>query len=80
MVAEVKVNEALSGKIREGQRATIVSDALPDQVLEGEVIDVGVLARTGGWTDPNRRDYAVEIEITGENTWGLKPSMRCAAC
>ena len=79
MVAEVKVNEALSGSINEGQRAVITSDAHPDSAFGGTVLGVGVLAEGGSWRDPNRRDYTVRILIDGENTAGLKPSMRCKA-
>ncbi len=79
MVAEVKVNEALSGKIAKGQRATVVSDAVPDRTLEGEVLSVGVLAESGGWRDPNRRDYTVKIALKDTVGLGLKPSMRCKA-
>jgi HlyD family secretion protein len=79
MTAEVKVTEALSGKIRKGQRAVIYSDALPDTPLDGEVLGVGVLAESGGWRDPNRRDYTVRVLLTNGNSHGLKPSMRCRA-
>ena len=61
MVASVKVNEALSGQIKPGQPASVVCDALPDRTLTGEVASVGVLAQTGGWRDPNRRDYTVTV-------------------
>jgi multidrug efflux pump subunit AcrA (membrane-fusion protein) len=43
------------------------------------VVSVGVLASGGGWRDPNRRDYTIKIQLTGENVVGLKPSMRCSA-
>ena len=79
MIARVKVNEALSGLIQEGQRATVVCDAYPDNVFEGVVHSVGVLATGGGWRDPNRRDYTVEIQIVDKQGIVLKPSMRCAA-
>ncbi len=79
MVAEVKVNEALSGQIEAGQWATIVSDAFPGKVFNGRVLSVGVLAQGGGWRDPNRRDYTVRIDIDNETGAGLKPSMRCKA-
>ncbi len=79
MVAEVKVTESLSGLIEPGQRAIVTSDALPDVVLHGEVLSIGVLAEAGGWSDPNRRDYTVKIKLTEGNDLGLKPSMRCKA-
>jgi HlyD family secretion protein len=79
MVAEVKVNEALSGLIKDGQQASIICDAFPDELFKGEVVSVGVLASGGGWRDPNRRDYTIKLQLTGENIVGLKPSMRCSA-
>jgi len=79
MAAEVKVNEALSGRIEPGQRAILYSDATPDEPIAGEVLGVGVLAETGGWRDPNRRDYTVKIKLTGTEGLPLKPSMRCKA-
>jgi HlyD family secretion protein len=79
MIAEVKVNEALSGKIRPGQKAIILSDALPDTPVDGEVLSVGVLAESGGWRDPTRRDYTVRIQLANGADLGLKPSMRCKA-
>ncbi|MDP7008054.1 MAG: HlyD family efflux transporter periplasmic adaptor subunit [Phycisphaerales bacterium] len=79
MVAEVKVNEALSGLIEAGQSSVITCDAFPDAVFNGTVESVGVLASGGGWRDPNRRDYTIRILFDEENTVGLKPSMRCAA-
>jgi HlyD family secretion protein len=79
IVAAVKVNESLSGLVMPGQRATITSDALPDVPLAGEVLSVGVLAESGGWRDPNRRDYTVRIKLLGGQEAGLKPSMRCSA-
>jgi multidrug efflux pump subunit AcrA (membrane-fusion protein) len=79
MIARTKVNEALSGLISAGQRSTITCDAYPDEVFNGEVISVGVLAEGGGWRDPNRRDYTVEIKIENPDSIPLKPSMRCSS-
>jgi multidrug efflux pump subunit AcrA (membrane-fusion protein) len=76
MIAAIKVNEALVGLIEAGQQVLITSDALPDVMLTGTVRDVGVLAETGGWRDPNRRDYTVSVLIEEGNEHGLKPSMR----
>lgn len=79
MVAAVKINEALSGLIRRGQRARVVSDAQPNTPLSGEVLSVGVLAESGGWRDPNRRDFTVRILLDDANGAELRPSMRCRA-
>ena len=48
-------------------------------MFDGEVLSVGVLAEGGGWRDPNRRDYTVELKITDLQGAPLKPSMRCSA-
>lgn len=79
MVAAVKVNEALSGLVERGQEAFITSDAMPDRSIRGEVQSIGVLAETGGWRDPNRRDYTVRILIDEKDIEGLRPSMRARA-
>ncbi len=79
LIAAVKVDEARSGLIQPGQTATITSDAAPDSVMHGEVMSIGVLAESGGWRDPNRRDYTVRILLSDGNDLGLKPSMRCKA-
>lgn len=79
MIARVKVNEALSGLITKGQRASVICDALPENIYAGEVLSVGVLAEGGGWRDPNRRDYTVEIRLQNVGDSSLKPSMRCSA-
>lgn len=79
MIANLKVNEALSGRIRPGQVVTVQSDALPNVPLAGTVQSVSVLAASGGWRDPNRRDYTVKVAIEADPSLGLKPSMRCKA-
>ena len=80
MVATVRVHESLAGRIRPGQRATITIDAIGGESFVGTVESVGVLAETGGWRDPNRREYSVRIAIDHDNSDGkLKPSMRAEA-
>ncbi|MCH2134211.1 MAG: HlyD family efflux transporter periplasmic adaptor subunit [Phycisphaerales bacterium] len=79
MAANVKVNEALSGRIEADQTAVLRTDAIPDAVLEGNVLNVGVMAEDGGWRDPNRRDYRVQIGLTDGHGLILKPSMRVKA-
>ncbi|MBL9150671.1 MAG: HlyD family efflux transporter periplasmic adaptor subunit [Phycisphaerae bacterium] len=79
MVANLKVSEALSGRIRPDQPVTVYSDALPNVPVTGQVQSVSVLAASGGWRDPNRRDYTVRVALNADPSLGLKPSMRCKA-
>ena len=77
MIASMKVGEALSGRIKEGQSAVIYSDSVPGTAIPGTVLGVSVLAESGGWRDPNRRDYTVRVLLDADPSLGLKPSMRC---
>lgn len=80
MVASVRVHEANAGRIKPGQRATIKVDAIRDTVFEAEVMEIGVLAESGGWRDPNLREYTVKLLLDETNAKEeLKPSMRCEA-
>ncbi len=79
MVANLKVSEALSGRIKAGQRVTVFSDAMPNQPIAGAVTGVSVLAASGGWRDPNRREYTVKSGLEADPALGLKPAMRCKA-
>jgi multidrug resistance efflux pump len=79
MIANLKVSEALSGRIRQGQRVTVFSDAMPNTAIAGEVTGVSVLAANGGWRDPNRREYTVKVALDTKPELGLKPAMRCKA-
>lgn len=79
MIASVKVHESLAGRVRPGQSASVRIDALGRDV-PGVVESVGVLAETGGWRDPNRREYTVRIALDTEGVGAeLKPTMRCEA-
>lgn len=80
IVASVRVQESVAGRIHPGQRANIRVDAIQNTVFTGEVTSVGVLAESGGWLDPNLREYTVKIKLDGDNTsQKLKPSMRVDA-
>jgi HlyD family secretion protein len=77
MVAHMKVGEALSGRIKKGQLALVFSDSMPEHPIKGAVDRVSVLAESGGWRDPNRREYTVIVMLDADESLGLKPSMRC---
>jgi multidrug resistance efflux pump len=77
MMANLKVSESLSGRVKKGQVVTVWSDAMPNIPVTGTVQGVSVLAETGGWRDPNRRDYTVKVALDADLKLGLKPSMRC---
>ncbi len=68
-----------TGRIRPEQGVTVYSDALPNVPVTGRVQSVSVLAASGGWRDPNRRDYTVRVMLDADPALGLKPSMRCKA-
>lgn len=80
MVAAVRVHESLAGRIRAGMKATVRVDALGGRAVPGEVLSVGVLAESGGWRDPNLREYTVKVRLDyPEASSVLKPSMRAEA-
>ncbi len=80
MVASVRVHESLLGRIQRGQRATIRIDALGGRSVPGVISDIGVIAESGGFRDPNLREYTVRIALElGEIRGAVKPSMRAEA-
>lgn len=76
MMASVRVQESMAGRVKQGQVATIKVDAAGGRVCVGQVESIGVLAEGGGWRDPNRREYTVKIALDKSTVQGLKPSMR----
>jgi HlyD family secretion protein len=80
MIAQVKVHESLAGRVHPGQPATVKVDAAGGQTFVGKIDSIGVLAESGGWRDPNRREYTVKILLDSDPaSAGLKPSMSCEA-
>lgn len=80
MIAEVRVHEALASRIRPGLDATVRIEAVGGAAFPGRVESIGVLAESGGWRDPNRREYTVRIALDADGAEAqLKPSMRCEA-
>lgn len=80
MVASVRVHETIAGRIRPGQKANVRVDAVQGGTFSGEVLSISVLAESGGWRDPNLREYTVKIALDdSEAKSTLKPAMRCEA-
>ncbi len=80
MIAAVKISESMLGRVRPGQPAIVTIDAAQGRKFPGRVESIGVMAQTGGWRDPNVREYEVRIALElGDEPHKLKPSMRCEA-
>lgn len=80
MVAAVRVHESLTGRIRPGQTVSVRIDAIGPRPVSGTVESIGVIAESGGWFDPNLREYTVRIKLDSPGDGvALKPSMRCEA-
>lgn len=80
MTGSVKVHESIAGRVRPGQPVSVKVEAI-NQSVPGVVKSVGVLAESGGWRDPNRREYTVKVNLDPDvsRTVALKPTMRCEA-
>ncbi|MCP4263501.1 MAG: HlyD family efflux transporter periplasmic adaptor subunit [Planctomycetes bacterium] len=77
MIAEIGVHETEIDKVRVGQPATIVMDAFPDKVLDGEVTEVGSLPdQQRGFMNPDLKVYKTLVRIDGTHDF-LKSRMSC---
>jgi hypothetical protein len=77
MIAEISVHETEIDKVQVGQAATIVMDAFPDRVLEGEVTEVGSLPdQQRGFLNPDLKVYKTLVTIDGSHDF-LKSRMSC---
>lgn len=72
---DVDIHESHVKKIERGQRAIITADAVPDKVLDGEVLKVAVLPDSNASRyNPSLKVYPATISIAGNNDF-LKPGM-----
>ena len=77
MIAEIGVHETEVDKVRVGQPATIVMDAFPDSVLEGEVTEVAPLPdQQRGFMNPDLKVYKTLVRIDGTHDF-LRSRMSC---
>jgi hypothetical protein len=77
MIAEISVHETEVDKVGVGQPASIVMDAFPDKILDGEVTEVGSLPdQQRGFMNPDLKVYKTEVTIDGTHDF-LKSRMSC---
>jgi HlyD family secretion protein len=75
MAAKVKIHESHIKKVKKGMKAKVRVDAFPNEVLEAEVIKVGVLPDSQNrWMNPDLKVYLTSVKIVGVRDW-LKPGM-----
>jgi len=75
MLVRTTVHESVVARIREGQKASITIDSLPEKALEGEVSKVAVLPdQQNRWLNPNLKVYETDVTIFGTHP-DLKPGM-----
>lgn len=78
MVAALRVHEARLPLVREGQKVSVTIDARPTEVIPGEVVQIAVMAESGGWFNPDLREYLVRVDLPPDIDKALKPAMRAS--
>lgn len=78
MVASLRVHEARLPQVEPGQHVTVTIDARPGSAIDGVVASIGVMAESGGWFNPDLREYTVKVDLPGQTDPTLKPSMRAS--
>jgi len=79
MVASVRVHEAKLRLVEKGQPVTVKIAARQGQPIEGTVSSIAVMAESGGWFNPDLREYMVNVDLPEDSDSNLKPGMRCHA-
>lgn len=74
---EARVHESLIQRIKNGQKAFVTLDALPDRLLEGVVSRISVLPDNSNWMRTTQ-EYLVDIFIDAKEA-GFKPGMSAKA-
>ena len=75
---ETRVHESMIRQVKVGQKGLVTIDALPDQLLEGEVERIGVLPDSSRWFQPDIKEYLVNLDLS-TTTLPLKPGMSTKA-
>jgi HlyD family secretion protein len=75
MAVKVRIHESHIKKVSKAMKAKVRVDAFANEVLEAEVIKVGVLPDSQNrWMNPDLKVYMTSVKIDGVREW-LKPGM-----
>lgn len=77
MVANLSVAEAYEPLVKLGQTVKITVDARPGRVYEGTVERLSMLSESGGYLNPNQREFTVRVSLAADVDPTLRPAMRC---
>ena len=78
MIAEASLHESVIKKVKEGQKCTILVDAIPNVEFSGRVDFVALLPDSGSsWMNPNARLFRTNIAVTDTNP-EMRPGMSCS--
>ena len=70
-----KIHESVVDQVKEGQRALVTIDALPNQVFQGRVTKISLMPDSQNrWLNPDLNVYSTSIELQGDAS-GLRPGM-----
>lgn len=79
MLAKARIHETVIARIKEGQKAFITAESLPDKTYQGVVKKVGILPDSQDrWRNPDLKVYQTDLSIQGD-TSELKPGMTAQA-
>jgi HlyD family secretion protein len=79
MNAVVRVHEAKTDKLREGQSATVTVEGIPGRQFTGKVTKIAVLADSqSSWLNPDLKEYETEITLDPTEV-ALKPGVTAHA-
>lgn len=76
--AEVKVAEADVLRLRTGQPADVVLEALPGRRFSGQVVEIGASALPAAGTTAAAREFKVVVRLASPDA-GLRPGLTCDA-
>jgi len=79
MMATVRIHEAKTNKLSEGQRAMVTVEGIPGRQFPGSVTKIAVLADSqSGWLNPDLKEYETEITLDPTD-YPLKPGVTAHA-